>query len=55
MSLELTPQEVRILYISLQDYMDDSGNSEEDLEMAGRLSFMLKQSLNKKSKKVRSV
>lgn len=54
MNLDLTPQEVRILYISLQDYMDDSGNSEEDLEIAGRISFLLKESLTKKPKKIRS-
>ena len=51
MKLDLTPQEARVLYISLQDYMDDSTNAEEDLELAGRLAFILKESLSKKSKK----
>lgn len=51
MRLDLTPQQARVLYISLQDYMDDSTNAEEDLELAGRLAFILKESLSKKSKK----
>jgi hypothetical protein len=48
MKLDLTPQEARILYISLQDYMDDQSNDEEDLELAGRISFLLKENLSKK-------
>lgn len=48
MKLDLTPQEARVLYISLQDYMDDSTNAEEDLELAGRMAFLLKEQLSKK-------
>ena len=48
MKLDLTPQEARILYISLQDYMDDQSNDEKDLELAGRISFLLKENLSKK-------
>ncbi len=48
MNLELTPQEVRILYVSLQDYMDDQSNDEQDLELAGRLSYVLKEQLSRK-------
>ena len=48
MKLDLTPQEARILYVSLQDYMDDCANNYEDLELAGRIAFLLKEQLSKK-------
>lgn len=51
MKLDLTPAEARILYRALDDYMDDDANDIQDVEKAGRISFLLQQFLNKKVKK----
>lgn len=62
MELHLTPREAKILYISLQDFIDmsildqildktSSIDRAEDLSLAHRLAFVLKESLSQKSKK----
>lgn len=48
MKLDLTPQEARVIYRALSDFMDDSANSEEDLEAAGAISFIIKENLPKR-------
>lgn len=53
MNLELTAQEVRILRIALDEFMDNDyrASAIKDLETAGRISFLLKQSTKEKNQK----
>lgn len=51
MNLELTPAQARVISRALDDFMDDDANDIEDLELAGRISFIIRENLTKKRSK----